>query len=482
MWRTVIQRHSLLRHSLLYFTFSRHVWEMGAPHLTRASPAPPPVYLIVKGKVKVRISEEVELAGMDYPGTLGHGNLGIGEKAGMTKKLVEIAELGENDIFGLVEFASQSASMGRSLTAACNVEVFCMSMSLFGTTMATAKATKEIVQKVAEKRKYWERLRLDYAAKFPSMKCSLPVNAAEMSQYSLSVESAMNESELKDLKEKRTTLFQSLREAKSCYRSAITKVKYKKFDEAVAELEKSKKSCDRAIDTAGSVKDTEIEQQARDIKEEVMEQLSIQRSAMLGIDLALLQVKAPPTDGSRGRRGSAALVAMRKRILSDNPKDALNGSTPPTDKKPELPGGRARRATAAAGSISPNSRKSLENSRQNRRTSISELAAAAGLKQEFGDMDAVRKATIARSPTGSPAGGDRRLSRRGSAIAIENAGGLLDSLLLSPEAKPTPPRASFTKQQSPRGNRKSMRRGSSVVSRKGDIAEEPVTPVEEDRE
>jgi len=452
------------------------------PPLTLASPAPPPVFLIVKGKVKVSISEEVEIAAMENSGPLSRGNLGIGEKAGMTNKLVEIAELAENDIFGLVEFISQSAIMGRSITAASNVEVFCMTMSLFGTTMATAKATKEIIRKVVEKRKYWERLRLDYVTNFPSMKCSLPANAAEMSQYSLSMESAMNESELKDLKEKKTTLFQSLREARSSYRSAITKMKYKKFDEAIAELEKSKKSCDRAIDIASSVKDADIEQQARDINEEVVEQLSIQRSAMLGIDLALLQVEAPPTDGSRGRRGSAALVALRKRTLSYLPKDALDGPNPPTEKKQELPGGRARRATAASGCMIPNSRKSLEQSRQNRRTSIAELAAAAGLKQEFGDMDAVRKATTTGSPTGSPAERDRRLSRRGSAIAIKSAGGLLDSLLMSPAAKPTPPKANLTKRQSSRGNMKNLRRGSSVVSRKGSIAEEPVAPVEEDGE
>jgi hypothetical protein len=44
-------------------------------------------------------------------------------------------------------------------------------------------------------------------------------------RYSLSMESAMNDNELRELKEKRNVLFQNLREARSSYRSAITKVK-----------------------------------------------------------------------------------------------------------------------------------------------------------------------------------------------------------------------------------------------------------------
>ena len=379
------------------------------------------VYLIVKGKVKVSISNEVGLVGTSI----------LGEKAGNSNKVVEIAELGENDIIGLVELTCHSPTMGRSITASSTLEVFVMSMSLFGTTMANSKATKEIIGKVVEKRKYWESLRLDYATKFPSVAFSLPANAAEMSQYSLS---AMNDIELRELKETKSFLFQSLREVRSSYRSAITKVKQKKFEEAIAELEKSKTACDRAIEKAVSVQDDKIEQQAREIMEVVVKQLGVQRSALFGIDSALLPVEQTPSDGTRGRRDSAGLVAMRKRILV--------GPNPPSEKSPEVPGIRARRATTRMHS---DSRKSLEMSRENWRTSIAELAKEAGLKQQFGELDRVRKVSVVNPVVEER---ERRQSRRTSDVELKNMESLLDDLLVSAVASPTPPSESLIRKKS----------------------------------
>jgi hypothetical protein len=126
--------------------------------------------VIVKGKVKVTISNEVEL--INSPS----------QKAGLTNKVVEIAELIDNDIFGLIEYAAQSHTMTRSFVAIAPTEIFFIAMPLFASLMSTLRSTKEVINKIVEKRRYWEKLRLDYAVNFPSMKCTLPANAAKMSQ------------------------------------------------------------------------------------------------------------------------------------------------------------------------------------------------------------------------------------------------------------------------------------------------------------
>lgn len=148
-----------------------------------------------------------------------------------------------------------------------------------------------LVEKVVQKRRAWEKLRAEYANNFPSMKCCLPQNATEMSKYALSKESAMSEAELKEvrhvvlnaaprpmltpiagrtqLKEKKNVLFQSLREARSAYRAAITKVKGKDYFAAVKELERAEGNCAKAQDLAESIKDDELKSQATDIMEEV---------------------------------------------------------------------------------------------------------------------------------------------------------------------------------------------------------------------
>ena len=73
------------------------------------------------------------------------------------------------------------------------------------------------------------------------------------------------------LKEKKNILFQSLREARSAYRAAITKVKGKDYATAVKELERAGANCAKAQALAESIKDDELKSQATDIMEEVRE-------------------------------------------------------------------------------------------------------------------------------------------------------------------------------------------------------------------
>jgi CRP-like cAMP-binding protein len=412
------------------------------------------VYLIVKGKVKLTISNEVELTGFNEKG----------EKTGMTNKVVDIAELGDNDIFGLVEFATVSHTYTRSFTTMAPCEVFVISLSLFSSLMAMSKPTKEIVQKVVQKRLYWEKLRIEYAANFPSMKCTLPSNSAEMSQYSLSLESALNESELRDLKEKKNLLFQSLREARSAYRSAITKVKQKKFDDSVVELTKAEESCKRAISLSIAIKDDDWKQQAEDILDEVKEQIVVQRSAALGIDPDVLPAGGGEINRDpRQRRGSATLVAMRVRTLSTasesdkgsssgSPKHAADNNPSPARKESVVraDGGRTRRSTAVE-------KKKVEDSpeptrRETRRSSIAMLANAAGLGEQFAGLQAGRdEAEKSGRDSGRQGDGgmtslevfvamqkkkeNRRMSMEES---VKEKSSLLDDLLKDDE-KPRPP-------------------------------------------
>ena len=145
------------------------------------------IFLIIKGRIKIQVSSETTLKD------------GGGAKVGITNKLVEIAELGENDIFGLVEAVENKRKMKRTGLCVHSGEVFVVSMTQFYSMVSQVPKTLALVEKVVQKRRAWEKLRAEYASNFPSMKCCLPQNATDMSKYALSKESAMSEAELKEV-------------------------------------------------------------------------------------------------------------------------------------------------------------------------------------------------------------------------------------------------------------------------------------------
>jgi len=352
--------------------------------------------MVIKGKIRVQISSESHL-------TDDHGS-----KVGVTNKLVEIAELGENDIFGLVEGFDNKRKMKRTGLAVVATEVYVCSLSQFTAMVSALPKTLMLVQKVVQKRKDWEKLRTDYAKAFQTMKCSLPNNASEMSKYSLSKESAMSESELKDLKEKKTQLFQFLREARSSYRAAVTKIKAKNHAQAVKELAKAEEQCRKAMAIANSINEDDLKAQAQDIMDEVVEQLKVQTTRRDGGEVE--EEVVPPANYDRSRRGSVTLVAMRRRTLSEETSEEvrerrMSETARIADERskarikksfPEIP----------SNPLSPDSEDSMQLSRANRRRSIAELANKAGLKEEFVKLDEKRRGSSVE--LGSSPNGNRR--------------------------------------------------------------------------
>ncbi|GMH68873.1 hypothetical protein TrST_g3172 [Triparma strigata] len=357
------------------------------------------IFMVIKGKIRVQISSESHL-------TDDHGS-----KVGVTNKLVEIAELGENDIFGLVEGFDNKRKMKRTGLAVVATEVYVCSLSQFTAMVSALPKTLMLVQKVVQKRKDWEKLRTDYAKAFQTMKCSLPNNATEMSKYSLSKESAMSESELKDLKEKKTQLFQFLREARSSYRAAVTKIKAKNHAQAVKELAKAEEQCRKAMAIANSINEDDLKAQAQDIMDEVVEQLKVQTTRRDGGEVE--EEVVPPANYDRSRRGSVILVAMRRRTLSEETSEEvrerrMSETARIADERskarvkksfPEIP-------SNPLSPLSPDSEDSRQLSRSNRRRSIAELANKAGLKEEFGKLDEKRRGSSVE--LGSSPNGNRR--------------------------------------------------------------------------
>ncbi|GMH79333.1 hypothetical protein TL16_g08108 [Triparma laevis f. inornata] len=342
------------------------------------------IFMVIKGKVRVQISSETHLVD-------AHGS-----KVGITNKLVEIAELGENDIFGLVEGFDNKRKMKRTGVAVVATEVYVCSLSQFTSMVSALPKTLMLVQKVVQKRKDWEKLRTDYAVNFPTMKCCLPANATDMSKYSLSKESAMSETELKDLKEKKNQLFQFLREARSSYRAAVTKIKAKNHHHAVRELAKAEEQCRKALLLANSINEADLKEQAQDIMDEVCEQKRIQTIRAMGGEVED-EDQAPPvsSSGERNRRGSVTLVAMRRRTLSEETsEDVRERRMSETMKKSQKADQKSKTKKSFPSPpnspLSPDAIESLQLSRSNRRRSIAALANKAGLKDEFEKMDEVR--------------------------------------------------------------------------------------------
>jgi hypothetical protein len=132
---------------------------------------------------------------------------------------VDIAELREQDIFGLVEITDNSKKMRREALASTCVEAFIIQANTFRSFFRNQPKTLKLIERVAQKRMNWEKVRRDFAMKFSSMPLTLPKNAIKISNYHLSHLSILSEREMKIREEKRKTLNRSMREIRLLQRS-----------------------------------------------------------------------------------------------------------------------------------------------------------------------------------------------------------------------------------------------------------------------
>ena len=135
------------------------------------------------------------------------------------KYLVNIATLSANDLFGIVEALEGSTKMRCSVKALSDVEVFVISSKALISFLPQVPRTRLMLQKVARNRVSWEELRIDFARKFPNIKlCLTPNFQKTLSDYHLSQEMALTDTEIKQRKKRSLVLFKCLRDARASYR------------------------------------------------------------------------------------------------------------------------------------------------------------------------------------------------------------------------------------------------------------------------
>lgn len=154
-----------------------------------------------------------------------------------TPRNVDIAILGDGDVVGLVEAATRSKKMRRTIVATKCTDTFVVPIYKFLHILTNQDKTKDLIQKMADKRKHWESLRLDYAAKFPTMPRNLPKDWEQMSLYILHPDSVLTEAERRQQNENQTLVSCKLREARAFYRVATTESYYVKSAEELARAE-----------------------------------------------------------------------------------------------------------------------------------------------------------------------------------------------------------------------------------------------------
>ena len=186
-------------------------------------------------------------------------------------RVIDIAEICGNDIFGLVEVFSKSKKMKREGRVLQNLDVFIIPSLTFVSFMDQEPETAALLEKVVQKRVKWENLRKDYARRFSSMPFSLPQNASSMSNYSISQESVMSDTQIKYRKEQDLVLFRHMREARACFRSAISKAKNLKLKEASEEMNKASEYSLEARAFAEEMGDEKRKEQAHDLQKETAE-------------------------------------------------------------------------------------------------------------------------------------------------------------------------------------------------------------------
>lgn len=133
---------------------------------------------------------------------------------------VDIAELKENDIFGLVEVIENSKKMKREAWASTSIDAFVIQANTFIGLFRDQQKTFKLIQRVAQKRINWERLRKDYALKFfSSMPLTLPKNAAKISNYQMSDLAILSERDIQLREKKQKVLNHTIRQIRLLQRS-----------------------------------------------------------------------------------------------------------------------------------------------------------------------------------------------------------------------------------------------------------------------
>lgn len=97
---------------------------------------------------------------------------------------VDPADLGKNDVIGLIECLDESVKKSRrEAVAMCSTELFFLSMTFFKRFLTQDARTFATVEKVDGRRIKVQLLSFDFASKFPKMLKSLPKDAALLSNY-----------------------------------------------------------------------------------------------------------------------------------------------------------------------------------------------------------------------------------------------------------------------------------------------------------
>ena len=214
------------------------------------------LYIIQRGRVMVRSAVKGGATISNNKSSTSKRPLDSAQDSNNNKNIpsespqnVDIAILGDGDVIGLVEAATKSKKMRRTIVAATETtDTFVVPMYKFlHTFLAHQEKTKKLVHKMADKRRHWESLRLDYAIKFPSMPRKLPKDWKQMSLYVLHPDSVLTAVERRQQKEKQALVSRKLREARSLYRVAMTETYHVKSTE---ELAKAEALCQEARDGA----------------------------------------------------------------------------------------------------------------------------------------------------------------------------------------------------------------------------------------
>ena len=164
------------------------------------------IWIIKSGSVQ--ISVKVEKRGTKSP----------------KKKLVDIATLSANDVFGIVEALDGSSKMRCNVKSISDVELFVISSKALISFLPQVPRTRLMFKKVARNRVSWEELRIDFARKFPDMKLNLTSKFQKsMSDYQLSQKMALTDSEIRQRKKRSLVLFKCLRDARASYRLYLNK-------------------------------------------------------------------------------------------------------------------------------------------------------------------------------------------------------------------------------------------------------------------
>ena len=157
---------------------------------------------------------------------------------------IDIAFLGDGEIVGLVELASKSKKMRRSVLATKHTDMFVVPIFAFYTFLVHQDKTKDLIEKMANKRRHWHALRLDYASKFSTMPGTLPRNWKQMSSYMLHPDSILTEAERRKQNILQTIVTRKLREARALCR--VAKMETCCSDKKVGELAKAASLCQEA--------------------------------------------------------------------------------------------------------------------------------------------------------------------------------------------------------------------------------------------